>query len=204
MLWIYRFQSNITVSIWLALLINWRMFLHPHFKLKKLKFDTEQKYCGWLKFRGVPIFMVFVEGPIHEFQYQRNGNILYELWKKILWRRILNPKNVSFLFNPRKLVHTKIKPSFCGYMIWVHCYQSNITLFISLALLTNRGTFTYYTHLANSTLNSNNSFCDDKRAEHRFQSDITLSILFTLLMHRKNVTTSILQAQDNVHFINSR
>ena len=25
-------------------------------------------YCGWHKFRGVPIFVVFVEGPIHEFK----------------------------------------------------------------------------------------------------------------------------------------
>ena len=30
-------------------------------------------YCGWLKFRGVPIFVVSVEGPIHEFQFTRNG-----------------------------------------------------------------------------------------------------------------------------------
>ena len=35
-------------------------------------------YLGWLKFRGVPIFIVFVEGPIKEFQNQRNGNFLYE------------------------------------------------------------------------------------------------------------------------------
>ena len=26
--------------------------------------------------------MVFVEGPIHEFQYPHNGNFLYDLWKK--------------------------------------------------------------------------------------------------------------------------
>ena len=62
-------------------------------------------YCGWLKFRGVPIFMVFVEGQIHEFQYPRNGNFLYELWK---WPQVLSSTNVSFLFNPRKLVPTKI------------------------------------------------------------------------------------------------
>ena len=70
-----------------------------------------QGYCWWLKFRGVPIFMVFVEGPIYEFQYPRKSNFLYELWKKLLWPRMLNPSNVSFLFNPRKLVPTKIKPS---------------------------------------------------------------------------------------------
>ena len=68
-------------------------------------------YSGWLKFRGVPIFVVFMEGPIHEFKYPRNFNFLYELLNKILWPRILNPTNVLFLFNPRKLVPTKIKPS---------------------------------------------------------------------------------------------
>ena len=26
---------------------------------------NESGYCGWLKFRGVPIFVVFVEGPIN-------------------------------------------------------------------------------------------------------------------------------------------
>ena len=31
--------------------------------------------------------------------------------KEILWPRILNPTNVSFSFNPQKLVPTKIKPS---------------------------------------------------------------------------------------------
>ena len=34
-------------------------------------------YCGWLKFRVVPIFVVFVEGQIHEFQNPQNGNFLY-------------------------------------------------------------------------------------------------------------------------------
>ena len=35
-------------------------------------------YCGWLNFRGVPIFVVFVEGPIHEFQCQRNSD--FSVW----------------------------------------------------------------------------------------------------------------------------
>ena len=41
-----------------------------------------------------------------------NSDFLYvsELWRKILWPLILNPRNVSFLSMPRKLVHTKIKP----------------------------------------------------------------------------------------------
>ena len=56
-----------------------------------------------LKFHGVPILVVFVEGPIHEFQYPRNGNFLYELWKKILYPRILNPTNVSFFVQSTKI-----------------------------------------------------------------------------------------------------
>ena len=31
-----------------------------------------RKYCGWLKFGGLPIF-VYVEGTIHKFQYPQNG-----------------------------------------------------------------------------------------------------------------------------------
>ena len=55
--------------------------------------------------------MVFVEGPIHEFKYPRIGDFLYELWRTILWPQISNPMNVSFSFNPWKLVPMKIKPS---------------------------------------------------------------------------------------------
>ena len=72
-----------------------------------------------IKFHGVPIFVVFIEDTTHEFQYPGNGNFLYKWWKKILWPRILNPTNVSYLFNPRKLVCTKIKPSI------VHLFCSN-------------------------------------------------------------------------------
>ena len=46
---------------------------------KSKSVTVNPEYCGWLKFRGVTIFVVFVEGPIHEFQYPRNGNCLYEL-----------------------------------------------------------------------------------------------------------------------------
>ena len=42
-------------------------------------FRGTENYYGRLKFRGVPIFMVFVEGPINEFQYPQNGNFHYEL-----------------------------------------------------------------------------------------------------------------------------
>ena len=53
-------------------------------------------YCGWLKFHGVPIFVVFVEGHIHKFQYSRNANFLYELWKKILWPQSWTPRMCQF------------------------------------------------------------------------------------------------------------
>ena len=69
------------------------------------------QYYGWFNFRWVLIFVVFAEGPIYEFQYPRISDFLYELRRKILWPWILNPTNVWFLFNPRKLVPTKIKPS---------------------------------------------------------------------------------------------
>ena len=68
-------------------------------------------HCEWLNFSGVPIFLVFVEGLIHEFQCPPINDFLYELWRKVLWPQILNPTNVSFSFNPWKLVPTKIKPS---------------------------------------------------------------------------------------------
>ena len=80
-------------------------------------------YSGWLNFRGVLIFVVFVEGSIHEFQYPRNCNFLYELWRKIPYPRILNPLNGWILSNPRKLVPTKIKPS-TVVIKWVWGQQS--------------------------------------------------------------------------------
>ena len=35
-------------------------------------------YFEWLNFRGIPIFVIFVEGPMREFQYPRNIDFLYE------------------------------------------------------------------------------------------------------------------------------
>ena len=70
-------------------------------------FYKNHNYCRWLNFRGAPIFVVFVEGPIHEFEYPWISDFQYELWRKILWPWILNLTNVSFSFNPRKLVPTK-------------------------------------------------------------------------------------------------
>ena len=49
-------------------------------------------YCEWFNFRGVLIFVVFVDSPNHEFQYQQNSNFWYKLWRKILWPQILNHK----------------------------------------------------------------------------------------------------------------
>ena len=95
-----------------------------------------QRYCGWLNFCGVQIFVAFLEGPIHEFQCQRNSDSYYELWRKILWPRILNPTNVWFFFNTRKLVPTKIKPS----TVWetkTNPTFSNATIIMLIAILNN-------------------------------------------------------------------
>ena len=48
-------------------------------------------YCGWLNFRGLLIFVVFVESLIHEFQCPKNGDVLFDLERKGLWSQILNP-----------------------------------------------------------------------------------------------------------------
>ena len=53
-------------------------------------------YSRLLKFHRVPIFVVFVEGPIHEFQYPRNCNFLYELWKKYYVHDYLTPRMCHF------------------------------------------------------------------------------------------------------------
>ena len=88
------------------------------------------RYCGWLNFHGVPIFIVFAKGPIQEFQCPWNSNFLYELWRKILLPHILNPTNMSFLFNARKLVPTNIKPSTVHlYGFWLgETWQEECTL----------------------------------------------------------------------------
>ena len=86
--------------------------------------------CGWLNFRGVPIFVVFLESLINEFQYPRNDVLLYELWRKKLWPWILNPTNVWFLFNPRKLEPTKIKASTV-----LHLYQHSGFNFLEATII---------------------------------------------------------------------
>ena len=52
--------------------------------------------CGWHHFRGVPIFVVFVEGPIHEFLYPRISNFLYELYWKYYGHEFWTPSMCHF------------------------------------------------------------------------------------------------------------
>ena len=61
------------------------------------------RYCGWLNFRGVPIFVVFVEGPVHEFQCQRKSHFLYELWRKILWLTNFEPRQCLIFLQSTKI-----------------------------------------------------------------------------------------------------
>ena len=42
-------------------------------------FVANMFYCGWLNFRGLPIFMVFVEGQIHIFKYPRISDFMQKL-----------------------------------------------------------------------------------------------------------------------------
>ena len=60
-------------------------------------------YRGWLNFLRVPIFVVFVEGPIHEFQCPRNSDFLYELWRKILWPRNFEPHEYLIFLQSMKI-----------------------------------------------------------------------------------------------------
>ena len=74
-------------------------------------------YCEWVHFHGVPIFVVFMEGLIHNFQFSQNDNFLYDLWKKILSPRVFIPTNWWFLLNAWKLVSMKkIKPSIAFWL----------------------------------------------------------------------------------------
>ena len=50
---------------------HWTILMKPYEKGKKLiiiSTNVFMEYCGCLNFHGVLIFMVFVEGPTHEFQ----------------------------------------------------------------------------------------------------------------------------------------
>ena len=69
---------------WQNIIVTWfKTSISRHFCLylrlgcpflyRLLLFST---YCGWLKLGWVPIFVVVVEGSIHEFQYPRNDNFL--------------------------------------------------------------------------------------------------------------------------------
>ena len=78
------------------------------------------KYCEWLNFCGVPVSVVSVQSTI--FQYRWNSGCLYELWRKILWPRILKPHEcIIFSSIHKKSVPTKIKPSIVyGLLAWQH------------------------------------------------------------------------------------
>ena len=58
--------------------------------------NSKWKYWGWFNFRGVPIFVVFVEGLIHEFQYPRICEFSYQLWRKILSHEFWTPRMCHF------------------------------------------------------------------------------------------------------------
>ena len=57
--------------------VRWESRKYRHFYKWKLT-KGNPKYCGWLNFREVPIFVVFVEGPVHEFKYQLISDFLCE------------------------------------------------------------------------------------------------------------------------------
>ena len=69
--------------------------------------------------------------------------------KKIIWSRILNPTNMSILFNPRKLVPTKIKPSTVLVQreiatIWTNCSNFEESMrFGTQVVLTSTKRFSY-------------------------------------------------------------
>ena len=59
-------------------------------------------YCGCPNFRWVPIFVVFVKGPIHAFQYQQKRDFLYEFWSKTL-ATYFEPHKCVILLQPMKI-----------------------------------------------------------------------------------------------------
>ena len=58
-------------------------------KIYTLKCKIQKMYCGWLNFRGVPIFLVVLEGSIHEFQYPRNSEAFFKVFLDLLYFSIL-------------------------------------------------------------------------------------------------------------------
>ena len=47
--------------------------------------ESTNNYCEWLYFHGVPIFVVFADGPIDQFQYLRHSanDLLFKLYHEV-------------------------------------------------------------------------------------------------------------------------
>ena len=97
-------------------MIHWKIFSN-HLKI----------YCGWLNFRGVPIFVVFVDSPIHEFQYPRISDFLYKYEGKYHGHEFWTPRICHFRSNheigthENKAIHSiqltvTVSLSACGKM----------------------------------------------------------------------------------------
>ena len=78
------------------------------FKHKNMTSFLNYIYCGWLKFRGVPVFVVFNEGLIHEFQYPLNCNFFVGIMKENTMATNFEPQECVIFVQFRKM---KIEPS---------------------------------------------------------------------------------------------
>ena len=65
------------------------------------------RYCGWLNIRGVPIFVVFVEGPIQDFSLRFSVRSM----KENIMATDFEPHEGVILVQSKKLEPMKIEPS---------------------------------------------------------------------------------------------
>ena len=49
------------------------------FLIEITTFWTNNSYCKWRNFPGVAIFVLFIDGPIDEYQYPPTSDFIYEL-----------------------------------------------------------------------------------------------------------------------------
>ena len=84
--------------------------------LKFLKYWLRRKYCGWLNFVG---YQFSWRIPSTNFSANKIAIFCMNYEGKYYDHEFLNPTNVWFLFNPRKLVPTKIKPSTVSQILLV-------------------------------------------------------------------------------------
>ena len=54
------------------------------------------RYCGWLNIRGVLNFVVFMEGPIHEFKYSQLVIFCMNYEEKYYGHKFLTPQMCHF------------------------------------------------------------------------------------------------------------